>query len=88
MAFFSRFVGKRNLNIDKKILLIENIPKRKRNSMEIREYFANHFPKVVIKRITFVYDIRRLAALMKKLWTSIEAKHYCRDYQRRYDPQM
>ena len=84
MKTFSQIVGKRVENIDKKILLIENIPKLRRNSMEIRDFFTKRFPNVAIKRITFVYDIRKLAVLMKKLWTSIEAKKYCRFYQRKY----
>ena len=84
MKSFSQIIGKRVKNIDKKILLIENIPKLKRNPKELKEFLLKKFPNVVIKQITFVYDINKLMSLKLSLWTSIEAKNFCRIYQQRY----
>ena len=84
MKNFNHLIGKSVKNIDKKILLIENIPKLKRNPKELKEFLLKKFPNVVIKRISFVFDVNNLMTLMLDLWTSIEAKNFCRIYHRMY----
>ena len=85
MKSFGRLIGESVKNIDKKIVLIENIPKRKRNPILLKQFLLKKFPNVVIKRITFVYNVNKLTSLMLSLWTSIEAKNFCRLYHRKYE---
>src|ERR1700761_9550905 len=85
MRNFSQFVGKKVQNIDTKILLIENIPKPKRTANDLKNFFNKKFPNCVITRITFVYDISKIMSLSLQLYTALEARKWCKHYQRRYD---
>lgn len=64
--------------------MIENIPKSKRKATELRDFLEQKFPNVVIKQITFVYNVNYMVSLMMKLWTAIEAKKYCSEYKKKF----
>ncbi|XP_054157850.1 uncharacterized protein LOC128956190 [Oppia nitens] len=77
---FHNVVNTHTRDVDQKTLIIENITKSGRKSSQLFNYFKKRFPKVMIKRITFVYDIRKLDKLDYRLLTAIEAKQYCHRY--------
>ena len=85
MFHFSKVISVSKKRVDKKILLIERISKSKRNTKVLVDYFKRKFPKVVIKRITFIYNIRALESMKNSLLTAIEAKNYCFEYKNKYN---
>ncbi|CAG2106542.1 unnamed protein product [Medioppia subpectinata] len=84
MESFSTIISSREINIDRKILMIENIPESKRDTQSVDDFLSKQFPNISVRRITFVYDIEEILSLMKKLLTTIEAKRYCLYYERTY----
>ncbi|CAG2164302.1 unnamed protein product [Oppiella nova] len=84
MENYSMIISQRVINIDKKILIIENIPNSQRNPRSLTDFFKTKFPNTYIVRIVFVYDISKVLELMKSLLTTIEAKKYCAHYLQIY----
>jgi len=85
MYHFSKLITLDVQKVNRKTLMIENIPIGKRKTSFLIKYFKQKFPKVVINRITFVYDTRHLEYLKNQLLTSIEAKKFCFQYRLMYN---
>ena len=81
MSHFSKLNRADIQGIDRRILLIQNIPESKRKTSFLIDYFNKKFPNVIIKRITFVYDTRLLQSMKNAILTAIEAKKYCYQYR-------
>ena len=81
MNHFSGLIKDTVQSVDQRIILIENIPESKRKTKLLLKFFNEKFPKLVIKRITFVYDIRQLTNMKNQLLTAIEAKKFCYQYR-------
>lgn len=88
MSHFSKLILSEGLHIDRRVLLVQNIPQSKRKISFLLKYFEHKFPKCVIKRITFVYDIRQLNYLKNQLLNAIEAKKYCYQYRLIYEQRI
>lgn len=80
MCHFSRIVNADTNQYIKRTLLISNVPKKKRTSEALLQYFERIFPNISIDGIQFVYDTRRLKYLHTEYVSSIKAKNYCAKY--------
>lgn len=77
MCHFSRIINADTNQYIKRTLLIQNVPKRKRTSEALLQYFERIFPNISIDGIQFVYDTRRLKYLQTEYVSAIRAKNYC-----------
>jgi len=80
MCHFSRIINADTNQYIKRTLLIENVPKKKRTSDALRQYFESVFPGILIDGIQFVYDTRNLKKLHMEYVNAIQAKNYCVQY--------
>lgn len=77
MCHFSRIINADTNQYIRRTLLINNVPKKKRTSEDLHNYFEGIFPNIKIDGIQFVYDTRRLRILQTQFDASVKAKKYC-----------
>lgn len=69
--------------ISRRTLLIGNIPSEQRTRVKLTQIFRDHFPRMTIEAIQFVYDCKSLMDDEMYLSTNIAAKEYCHAYKRK-----
>lgn len=76
------------IQLSRRTLLIGNIPVEQRSRSHLLKILMEHFPRLTIEAIQFVYDTASLVNDEMYLSSTIVAKDYCLAYKRRYNKEI
>lgn len=70
--------------MDERTILIQNIPRDKRNCEMLKEFIERKFKGINVTRITFTYDVETLKNLCKQAVSIQSSLYYCEKYEEAY----
>ena len=61
----------------RKTLMIMKVPRVLCRELELKRHFAEAYPDVTVKNVTFAYDVKKLQAIHSELKDAKSALRYC-----------